>query len=64
MEDTIAAIATPFGEGGIGIIRLSGDEAGRILSEVFVPAGKAGTDETGSRKLMMSTRSTRLQTNR
>ena len=52
MEDTIAAIATPFGEGGIGIIRLSGDEAGRILSEVFVPAGKAGTDETGSRKLM------------
>ncbi|MBR3147149.1 MAG: tRNA uridine-5-carboxymethylaminomethyl(34) synthesis GTPase MnmE [Eubacterium sp.] len=52
MEDTIAAIATPFGEGGIGIIRLSGDEAGRILNEVFVPAGKAGTDEAGSRKLM------------
>lgn len=52
MEETIAAIATPFGEGGIGIIRLSGDEAGKILSEVFVPAGKAGTDETGSRKLM------------
>ena len=34
MEDTIAAIATPYGEGGIGIIRISGDEAGRVLKEV------------------------------
>ncbi|RLA80443.1 MAG: hypothetical protein DRG36_03315, partial [Deltaproteobacteria bacterium] len=23
-EDTIAAIATPYGEGGIGIVRISG----------------------------------------
>ena len=41
MEDTIAAIATPFGEGGIGIIRVSGGDAARIMQEVFDPAGKA-----------------------
>lgn len=40
MEDTIAAIATPYGEGGIGIIRISGEEAERILDEIFVPYGK------------------------
>lgn len=37
-EDTIAAISTAFGEGGIGIVRMSGEEAGRIFSEIFVPA--------------------------
>ena len=39
-EDTIAAIATAPGEGGIGIVRLSGPDAERILSRVFRPAGK------------------------
>lgn len=38
MEDTIAAIATPFGEGGIGIIRMSGEKAKDILDQIFVPA--------------------------
>ncbi len=37
MEDTIAAIATAYGEGGIGIIRISGEEAGNILDTIFVP---------------------------
>lgn len=32
MEDTICAIATPVGEGGIGILRLSGDQAVAIAS--------------------------------
>ena len=27
LEDTICAVATPAGEGGIGIVRLSGDQA-------------------------------------
>ncbi len=36
MEDTIAAIATAYGEGGIGIIRLSGEEAKTILDKIFV----------------------------
>ena len=38
-EDTIAAIATAPGAGGIGIVRVSGPEAERILREVFIPAG-------------------------
>jgi tRNA modification GTPase len=38
LDDTIAAIATPVGEGGIGIIRLSGPDAGHILRRLFVPA--------------------------
>jgi tRNA modification GTPase len=36
-EDTIAAIATPVGEGGISIIRLSGPRAFEIASKVFYP---------------------------
>lgn len=35
MEDTIAAIATAYGEGGIGIIRISGEKSLDILREVF-----------------------------
>ncbi len=38
MSDTIAAIATPPGEGGIGIIRLSGPEAQAIALRIFRPA--------------------------
>jgi tRNA modification GTPase len=34
-QDTIAAIATPLGEGGIGIIRLSGTEACSITERLF-----------------------------
>ncbi|HPO04350.1 MAG TPA: tRNA uridine-5-carboxymethylaminomethyl(34) synthesis GTPase MnmE [Bacillota bacterium] len=37
MEDTIAAIATAFGEGGIGIVRISGTKAGQILNDLFLP---------------------------
>lgn len=36
-DDTIAAIATPIGEGGIGIVRLSGPDALKILRRVFRP---------------------------
>ncbi len=35
--DTIAAISTPLGEGGIGIIRLSGPDAINIVSKIFKP---------------------------
>src|SRR6266545_7396454 len=37
--DTICAIATPPGEGGIGIIRISGEKAVEIASRVFAGAG-------------------------
>ena len=40
MEDTIAAISTAFGEGGIGIIRISGEGSLKVMREVFVPAVK------------------------
>lgn len=36
LEDTIVAISTPMGEGGIGIVRLSGDRAIKIADEIFV----------------------------
>lgn len=35
--DTIAAISTPRGEGGIGIVRLSGDSAFEIVEKIFKP---------------------------
>ncbi len=34
-EETIAAISTPLGEGGIGIVRLSGPDAFEIAGKVF-----------------------------
>jgi tRNA modification GTPase len=39
-SDTIAAIATPPGEGAIAIIRISGPETPSIVSRVFKPARK------------------------
>ena len=39
-EDTIAAIATAAGEGGIGIVRISGDESLDILKKIFVPVSR------------------------
>ena len=42
MEDTIAAIATAYGEGGIGIIRISGPKSFEILNAIFVHEGSKG----------------------
>lgn len=43
MEDTIAAVATAYGEGGIGIIRISGEEALPILQGIFEFHGDTDT---------------------
>ncbi len=44
-EDTIAAISTPIGEGGVGIVRLSGPEAIAVGDRVFVsPKGSRLAD--------------------
>lgn len=40
METTIAAISTAYGEGGIGIVRISGSKAKEILDRIFVCANK------------------------
>lgn len=37
-EDAIAAIATPPGQGGVGIIRISGPGSHAILERLFLPA--------------------------
>lgn len=46
-EDTIAAVATPVGEGGVAIVRVSGPDAERIAREIFSRnEGKNGTLRT------------------
>lgn len=42
LDDTIAAISTPIGEGGIGIVKMSGPEALPILQKIFVPSKGTG----------------------
>lgn len=39
-KDTIIAISTPLGFGGLGIIRLSGTKAQKILKRIFIPKSK------------------------
>ncbi len=40
-DDTIAAIATPLGEGGLAVIRISGARALAVADQAFVPVGKS-----------------------
>ncbi len=40
--DTIAAIATATGSGGIGIVRISGEDAIKIADSIFVPRSGEG----------------------
>ena len=39
-DDTIAAIATPLGEGGLAVVRLSGAQALTVADKCFLPVGK------------------------
>ena len=39
-DDTIAAIATPIGEGGLAVIRISGAQALTVADRIFSPAGR------------------------
>src|ERR1041385_3339542 len=39
-EDTIAAIATPLGEGGLAVIRISGPQALVLADRCFAPSGR------------------------
>ncbi|MBQ8382567.1 MAG: tRNA uridine-5-carboxymethylaminomethyl(34) synthesis GTPase MnmE [Clostridia bacterium] len=50
MTDTIAAISTPYGKGGIAVIRISGDEAIDVAGRVFRAAsGRALSEIEGGR---------------
>jgi tRNA modification GTPase len=43
MFETIAAIATPLGEGGLAVIRISGEQALAIADKIFQPVGKGSS---------------------
>lgn len=38
LDDTIAAISSPIGEGGIGIVKMSGPDVLSILQRIFSPS--------------------------
>lgn len=48
LNDTIAAISTPIGVGGIGVIRVSGEDAVSIVDKIFKPASKKSLKDTDS----------------
>jgi tRNA modification GTPase len=48
IDDTIAAIATPLGEGGLAVIRLSGKQALAISEKCFDPIGAASAKPTAA----------------
>jgi len=52
IEDTIAAISTPLGEGGIGIIRVSGNESFEIAKKIFQPAKGGDWSRDGGHRLI------------
>ncbi|MBQ8510144.1 MAG: tRNA uridine-5-carboxymethylaminomethyl(34) synthesis GTPase MnmE [Clostridia bacterium] len=45
MNNTIAAISTAYGRGGIAVIRISGSEAIEVAARVFIPADKRALND-------------------
>ena len=45
ITDTIAAISTPYGKGGVALLRVSGEEAVAIAERVFRPKNKKRLSE-------------------
>lgn len=52
LDDTIAAIATPIGAAGIGIVRISGKNAVKILKILFRPRKSRDLAEVESHKIV------------
>jgi len=50
--DTIAAIGTPYGKGGVAIIRISGEDAIAVAEKVFVAASGKALSELEPNKLV------------
>ena len=46
LDDTIAAIATPLGEGGLAVVRLSGSQALAVAERSFQPVGPSSRRPT------------------
>ncbi len=51
-EDTIAAISTPVGHSGIGIVRLSGKDSIKITDKIFVSPKKKSLKQTPSHRII------------
>ena len=54
VDDTICAIATPVGEGGIGIIRVSGAHAVEVAAHVVRPRNRQPLHQLESHRLYLS----------
>ena len=53
--NTIAAISTPKGKGGIAVIRISGDESIDVTKKIFVPIGKTSIDSLEGNRCIYGT---------
>jgi len=51
-EDTIAAVSTPVGIGGVGMVRVSGARAAEIVAGLFRPSGRIGLAEASSHRML------------
>ncbi len=52
IDDTIAAISTPLGQGGIGIVRLSGRDAIKITDRIFRSPTQKKINQTQSQRIL------------
>ncbi len=53
--DTVAAVSTPFGKGGVAVIRLSGDDAIAVAERIFFPADGTPLSDHRSRTAVYGT---------
>jgi len=47
-DDTIAAIATPLGEGGLAVVRVSGPQSLEVADKIFQPVGEKSVKPSGA----------------
>ena len=50
--DTIAAVSTPYGKGGVALIRISGADAARVADAVFAPTRKTELSKSDVGKMV------------
>ena len=55
LDDSIAAVSTPIGSGGISIIRISGRDSVEVADKIFISAdGKKLADKRATRSPMVT----------
>ena len=55
LSDTIAAVSTPRGKGGVAVIRISGGDAAGVAARVFSPAGGRKIEDYSPRHAIYGT---------